>query len=243
MIIKDYLCLDIETTGLNPKTEKIIEIGAVRVRDGVITDCFESLVAPGRLLQERITNLTGITDKMLEGAPEKEEVIPKFLKFAGDDILLGHSVLFDYSFLKRAAVNCNERFERNGIDTLKIARKFLPEIESRSLGYLCSYYKIEHKAHRALADAKATVSLYQRLTEEFYTEEDFNPFPLKYKVKKESPITKSQKERLYRLLEKHKLTIGADEELRVCLTMEIDKLTRNEASRYTDRILSKCGRS
>lgn len=242
-MIKDYLCLDIETTGLNPKTERIIEIGAVRVRDGVVTDSFESLVAPGRLLQERITDLTGITDEMLEGAPEKEEVIPKFLEFAGDDILLGHSILFDYSFLKRAAINCNYQFERNGIDTLKIARKFLPDIESRSLGYLCSYYNIGHKAHRALADAKATVSLYHRLAEEFYTQEDFTSFPLVYKVKKESPITKSQKDRLYRLMEKHKLTIEADEELRVCLTMEIDKMTKNEASRYTDRILSKCGRS
>lgn len=242
MIIKDYLCLDIETTGLNPKTEKIIEIGAVRVRDGVITDSFESLIAPGRLLQERIIELTGITDQMLEGAPEKEEVIPRFLEFAGDDILLGHSILFDYSFIKRAAVNCDYQFERNGIDTLKIARKFLPDIESRSLGYLCSYYKIEHKAHRALADAKATVSLYQRLTEEFGTEEDFNPFPLVYKVKKESPATKGQKEWLYRLMEKHKLVIEADDELQVCLTMDIDKLTRNEASRYTDRILSKYGR-
>jgi len=242
MIIKDFLCLDLETTGLNPKTEKIIEIGAVRVRNGVITDSFESLVAPERLLPERITELTGITDEMLEGAPEKEEVIPKFLEFAGDDILLGHSILFDYSFLKRTAVNCNYRFEKSGIDTLKIARKFLPDLESRSLGCLCSYYKIEHKAHRALADAKATVSLYQRLAEEFYTEEDFKPFPLLYKVKKESPITKNQKERLYRLMEKHKLDLEADEELKLCLTMEIDKLTKNEASRYTDRILSKYGR-
>ena len=119
-VIKDYLCLDIETTGLNPKTEKIIEIGAVRVRNGNITESFESLVAPGRPLGERITDLTGITDEMLKNAPAREEVIPKFLEFAGEDILLGHSVLFDYSFLKKAAVNCNYQFERTGIDTLKI---------------------------------------------------------------------------------------------------------------------------
>lgn len=241
-VIKDYLCLDIETTGLNPKTEKIIEIGAVRVRNGNITESFESLVAPGRPLGERITDLTGITDEMLKNAPAREEVIPKFLEFAGEDILLGHSVLFDYSFLKKAAVNCNYQFERTGIDTLKIARKFLPEIESRRLGYLCSYYGIEHHAHRALADAQATVGLYQKLAEHFYTEEDFKPFPLQYKVKKESPITKNQKERLYYLLQKHKLAIETDETLSSCLYMELDKLTKNEASRYTDKLLSKYGR-
>lgn len=242
MMIKDYLCLDLETTGLNPKTEKIIEIGAVRVRDGRITDSFESLVAPERLLEERITELTGITDDMLKNAPEKEDIIPKFLEFAGDDIIMGHSILFDYSFLKRAAINCKCQFEKRGIDTLKIARKFLPDLESRSLSYLCSYYKIEHRAHRALEDAKATVSLYQKLAEEFYTEEDFRPFPLIYKVKKESPVTKAQKERLYHLFKKHKLAIEADQELRVCLSIELDKMTKNEASRYTDRILSKYGR-
>ncbi len=241
-VIKDYLCLDIETTGLNPKTEKIIEIGAVRVRNGSITESFASLVSPGRLLEERITDLTGITDEMLKNAPAKEEVIPKFLEFAGEDILLGHSVLFDYSFLKKAAVNCNYQFERMGIDTLKIARKFLPEVESRSLGYLCSYYGIEHHAHRALADAQATVELYRKLAEHFYTAEDFKPFPLQYKVKKESPITKNQKERLYYLLQKHKLAIEADKILSPCLYMELDKLTKNEASRYTDKLLSKYGR-
>ena len=199
MMIKDYLCLDLETTGLNPKTEKIIEIGAVRVRDGRITDSFESLVAPGRLLE-------------------------------------------DHSLCKRAAINCKCQFEKRGIDTLKIARKFLPDLESRSLSYLCSYYKIEHRAHRALEDAKATVSLYQKLAEEFYTEEDFRPFPLIYKVKKESPVTTAQKERLYHLFKKHKLAIEADQELRVCLSIELDKMTKNEASRYTDRILSKYGR-
>lgn len=241
-MLKDYLSLDIETTGLNPKTEKIIEIGAVRVRNGSIVARFESLVSPGRLLEGRITELTGITDEMLKAAPEKEEVIPRFLEFAGEDILLGHSILFDYSFLKKAAVNCNRQFERRGIDTLKLARKFLPDIESRRLSHLCSYFGIVHHAHRALADAEATASLYQKLEERFYSEEDFKPFPLQYKVKKESPATKNQIERLYCLLERHRLDIEADEELSACLRIELDKLSKNEASRYADRILSKCGR-
>lgn len=241
-VIKDYLSVDIETTGLNPKTEKIIEIGAVRVRNGSVVERFESFVSPGRPLTERITELTGITDEMLKTAPEKEEVIPKFLEFAGEDILLGHGILFDYSFLKKAAVNCNCQFEKTGIDTLKLARKFLPDIESRRLSYLCAYYGIGHNAHRALADAEATAALYQKLAEGFYAEEDFKPFPLRYKVKKESPAAKNQIERLYCLLERHRLAIEADEELSCCLRMELDKLSKNEASRYVDRILSKYGR-
>ena len=241
-MIEDYICLDLETTGLNPKTDRIIEIGAVKVRNGNIVDSFETFVAPERKLEQRIVELTGITDEMLKSAPPKEEVISQFLEFAEEDILLGHSVLFDYSFIKRVAVNCKLKFERQGIDTLKIARKFLPDLESRSLGFLCSHYQIEHNAHRAMADAKATVSLYKKLCEEFYNEQDFKPAPLLYKVKRETPITKPQKERLYRLLELHKLSIEKDEEFAVLLTMEPDKLTRNEASRCMDRILSKYGR-
>lgn len=231
-MIKDYICLDLETTGLNPKTDKIIEIGAVRVRDAKVTDSFETFVSPGRRLEEKIIGITGITDEMLETAPDIAEVIPKFLEFAGEDILLGHGIFFDYSFVKRAAVNNRLPFEKQGIDTLKIARKFLPDLESRRLSDLCKHYKIEHHAHRALADAKATAALYEKLCGQFYTEEDFKPFPLVYKIKRETPITKPQKERLYRLLEKHKLSIEAD----------IDKMTKNEASRYTDRILAKYGR-
>lgn len=91
--ISDYLCVDLETTGLNPKTDKIIEIGAVKVRGGKITDTFQTLVNPCRSLEERITGITGITDDMLFDKPVINEVLPDFLHFAGEDILLGHSVL------------------------------------------------------------------------------------------------------------------------------------------------------
>ena len=241
-MINDYTCVDIETTGLNPKTDRIIEIGAVKVQNGQITEAFESFVSPGRKLEGRITELTGITDEMLLNAPESKEVIRKFLDFAGEDILLGHSVLFDYSFLKKAAVNEKLTFERQGIDTLKIARKFLPELESRSLGFLCGHFGIAHQAHRAMADAAATVQLYEKLAEQFFTEEDFRPAPLIFKVKRETPITKPQKERFCRLLEQHRLTIEQDSELSFLLSLEAEKLTRSEASRYMDKLLARCGR-
>lgn len=229
-----YTALDLETTGLHPKMDRVIEIGAVKVREGKVVDRFQSLVNPGRILEEKICRLTGISDGMLSDAPEIDELIEPLLGFIGEDVLVGHGVLFDYSFIKRAAVNHSMVFEKMGIDTLKLARKLLPELESRRLEFLCVYYGIGHKAHRALGDAQAASDLYGKLAELFYKghEEDFEPRPLIFQVKKESPATKHQKERLYKLLDRHKITIG----------YQVEKLTRNEADRIMDQILATYGR-
>lgn len=232
-MIKTYVCVDLETTGLNPKTDKIIEIGAVKVLDGEIIDRFSSFVNPGRKLEERIVELTGIQDEDLVEAPLIEEVLPRILEFIGDAYLLGHSVLFDFSFLKKAAVNQKLTFEREAIDTLKIARKYLADLEHRSLDYLCDFYEISHNAHRALADAEATHVLYGKLLEKFYNPEDvlFQPRKLIFKAKKDSPATNSQKERLYRLTNQHNITLDVD----------IEMLTKSEASRIIDKIRQQQG--
>ena len=234
-----YVCIDLETTGLDPKTDKIIEIGVVRVENNAVAEEWETFVNPDRRLEERIIELTGIRDEQLSAAPMIEEVLPTLLEIVGDHPLLGHSVMFDYSFIKKAAVNRRMTFEKDGIDTLKIARKYLTELESRSLGYLCEYYGICHNAHRALCDAKATVELYRKLTELFYYKEEaegekslFRPKKLCYHVKRDTPITIPQKEQLYKLIDKHKLIIDYD----------IEKLTRSEASRQIDRLLAEYGR-
>ena len=235
-MIQDYVCLDLETTGLDPKTDKIIEIGAVKVRGGEIVDSFQSFVNPGRMLPEKIVELTGICDEDLKDAMSIETVIPKFLEFSGNDYFLGHSVLFDYSFMKKAVVNLDgkNKYEKFGIDTLKISRKHLASLESRKLSYLCAYYGIDQKAHRALGDAMATHFLYQRLLKDFYegNETDFVPGQLIYSVKRETPITKAQKERLSKLITLHNINYLYD----------LDCLTRNEASRITDQILATYGR-
>lgn len=231
-MVNDYVALDLETTGLNPKRDRMIEVGAVKVRNGMVTETFQSLVNPGRALNETVCELTGITEEMLKNAPDEDEVLGEILDFIGEDVLVGHRILFDYSFLKRLAVNRKLVFERKGIDTLKLARKFLPELESRRLSCLCVYYGIEHTAHRALGDAGASSKLYQKLAELYYNEKDFAPQELIFRIKKETPISKPQKERLYKLLDKHKIAMEYD----------IDKLTKNEASRITDQILSKYGR-
>lgn len=231
-MICDFTALDIETTGLDPKMDKVIEIGAVKIRNSRETGRFDALVNPGRKLTEKIMQLTGIRDEDLENAPYIEEVLPELLDFIGEDVLLGHRILFDYSFIKRAAVNHNLVFEKQGIDTLKLARRFLPELESKRLTSLCEYYGIEYNAHRAYSDAGAAAKLYFKLMEHFPVEEAFAPFPLIYKVKRETPATERQKERLYKLIEQHKIVTD----------YEIDRLTRNEASRITDKIILQYGR-
>lgn len=229
-----YVSIDLETTGLNPKLDKIIEIGAVKVAAGKITDTYSTFVNPGRVLEERIVQLTGICDEDLREAPDMERVLPRVIDFLDELPLLGHRILFDYSFLKKAAVDQKLPFEKQGIDTLKISRKYLADLEHRNLDYLCEYYGIPHRAHRALADAEAASILYHKLAEQFYSEEEalFKPAQLNFKVKRDTPATKAQKERLYRLLEQHKITLSAD----------VEKLTRSEASRFTDKILAEYGR-
>ena len=251
MKINSYISIDLETTGLNPKLDRIIEVGAVKVVDGQIVDTFETLINPGRKLEERIADLTCITDGDLADKPYIEDVLPKLLQFMEMDgvsldasqitgaaggvgalPMLGHSILFDYSFLKKAAVDRKLKFEKWGVDTLKIARKYLPELEHRSLGYLCNFYQIPHKPHRALNDAEATHLLYQRLCQEFYKEEEslFYGHLLQFQVKRDTPITIPQKEQLYRLMKQHNLTVD----------VEVERLTRSEASRLTDQLLATC---
>ncbi|MCM1112832.1 MAG: 3'-5' exonuclease [Muribaculum sp.] len=227
-----YISIDLETTGLNPKWDKIIEIGALKVQKGRITDRFSTFVNPGRKLEERIVELTGIRDEDLADAPYPEDVLEEAFTFLEDLPLLGHSILFDYSFLKKVAVDRKIPFEKDGVDTLKIARRYLAELEHRNLDYLCRYYGIPHRAHRALEDAEATMLLYGKLGELFGEQDEgalFVPSPLRYQVKRDTPATKAQKEQLYRLLKQHKIVLNAD----------VERLTRREASRIIDQIRSR----
>ena len=249
----NYVVFDIETTGLNPKYEKIIEIGAAKVQNGEIVDTFSTFVNPGKSLPERIIELTGIYDTDVINAPYIEEVLDLFIDFVGDYILLGHNLIFDYSFMKKAAANQKKKFDREGIDTLKIARRFLADLESRNLSFLCDHYQIHLQAHRALNDALATHELYQRLVRDFADKEAdlFQPKELVYSVKKESPITPKQYELLLKLAKQYRLETCAGENDSVVLqpvmnvtteSIDLKRLTKNEASRLIDKLLSTFGR-
>lgn len=144
-MINSYIALDLETTGLNPKQDKIIEIGAVRVENGQETGRFHTMLNPHRELEERITELTGIAWDMLKDAPDIVDILEEFLAFCGELPLLGHRIIFDYSFVKRAAVNQGLSFEKNGIDTLTICRRFMPAEESKRLGAACAFYGLTRR--------------------------------------------------------------------------------------------------
>ncbi len=230
-----YIAVDLETTGLNPKTDRIIEIAALRVIDGRITEEKATFVNPHQQLDGRIRGLTGIEDGMLADAPDISRIIGEFAAFTQDLPLLGHNVLFDYSFLKRAAVNHGLKFEKEGLDTLRLCRMFMPRDLSKSLGPACAYFQVELKnVHRAMDDARAAHMLYQtiRARHGAADAELFLPRPLIYRIKKEQPAAKRQKEVLRELAKYH----------RIDLTVDIDYLSRNEISRLTDKIIAQYGR-
>lgn len=230
-----YISVDIETTGLDPKLDKIIEIGAVKIVDGRETGSFSTLVNPGRQITERVTELTGITDEMVAAAPKIGEAIKKAAEFFEEMPLLGHHVIFDYSFLKRAAVNEGLVFEKNGIDTLYLCRCFMPGEEKKNLTAACKWFGVKQDTHhRALADAYAAHFLYQavKASHQSLRPEVFSGKPLIYQVKKDQPASKRQKEHLHDLIKYHK----------ICLSVQTDELTRSEASRLVDQIISQYGR-
>lgn len=234
-MIDTYIALDLETTGLNPSTDRILEIGAVKVMDGQIVGTYETLVNPGRKIEKRIEELTGITDEMAAEGMDTQTAVTRLVEFCEDLPLLGHNIIFDYSFVKQNAINLNLPFEKEGIDTLKIARALFPEMEHRSLQALCSYYQIQQeRAHRAACDALSAMELYQRMRAQFpdSPEELFGPRVLVYKAKKQGPITPAQKRYLNDLIKYHKITVDES----------VDSLTKNEASRIIDRIIHEYGR-
>ncbi len=229
-MLKSYIAFDVETTGLNPLENEIIEIGALKVRNGKVAERFMEFIKPTVSLSPSITSLTGITDDMLAEARTRCQVIPDFLDFCGNDVLIGHNVSFDYSFMKCSAAADGLIFEKMGIDTLKIAQKVHSDLDSKSLGSLCSYYHIDNRsAHRAYHDALATAKLYQTLAHYFEEKEPklFQPVQLTYKIKKPQPATPKQIAFINNLIRKRQ----------VKLTWNPDTLTRSEASKMIDELL------
>lgn len=224
-----YVVVDIETTGIEPTSHYITEIGAVKIVEGQVVDQYSQLINPQVQISEQITRITGIDNDMVAKAPTFDQVIAGFIEFLEDFPIVGHNVLFDYSFLKYHCQQSGFAFERNGIDTLAIARTCLPTIQSRSLTNLIKHFDIQReKAHRAYHDALATYELYEILKMSYQENNSllFSEKPLHWRPKKSSPITPRQKEYLKALIKKHKLFED----------IEVNYLTKSEASHYIDRI-------
>lgn len=233
--ITSFVCFDIETTGLDPSIDKIIEIGGLKVKDKKIVGVFKEFINPGMLLPEKIIQITNITDDMLISARGEDEVVREFIDFVGDDIIIGHNIKFDYSFIKTAAKANGLSFEKMGIDTLDLCKRLHTELTSKSLGNMCKYYGIQNdNAHRAYDDAKATALLYVKLCNEFFEafKDVFRPKEMVYKIKKSSLITSKQKNYLIDLLKYHNIDS----------IQSIDTLTQSEASKIIDGIILNQGR-
>ncbi|HAU32387.1 MAG: DNA polymerase III, epsilon subunit [Desulfotomaculum sp. 46_296] len=161
MLISFVVC-DLETTGLSPRQDEIIEIGMALVENGEIAASYHSLVRPSRKLPVSIRRLTGLDDQMLASCPELPEVLPRALEFLGGHPLVGHNVSFDKGFLEEAA----GPLKNPSYDTLELARVVFPFSPGFSLGALCRFLNIKNeKEHRALSDTLATVELYGKLVD------------------------------------------------------------------------------
>ena len=160
-----YVVLDLETTGLNCAYNRIIEFGAVRVENGIVTEEMDILINPECPLPKKIVEITSITDKMLEKQPTIVEALPRILSFIGDAILVTHNADFDFSFLQHALRNNGfEELKNPVIDTLSLSRYLFPESKNHRLGSLCRNMDVvynEDEAHRANYDARVLNDVWQ----------------------------------------------------------------------------------
>ena len=157
-----YVVFDIETTGLSKEKEMITEIGAVKVADGKIIDRFSTFVNPQRPISAEITKLTGITDDMVKDAPTIENILPEFLKFCEDTVLVAHNASFDTGFIRIAAERAGlGELHHTIVDTLELARALLPELNKHKLDIVCEHLGVTLNGHhRAVNDAEATAEVF-----------------------------------------------------------------------------------
>ena len=156
-----YCVLDLETTGFSFRTEKITEIGIMKVKNHEVIDEFSTFVNPEKPIPQRVVEVTNITDEMVKDAPTIEEVLPKALEFIGDSVLVAHNADFDIGFLKYNAGELGLKLGNTYIDTLRLAKDLFPEYKKYKLGIIAENLGIKVEvAHRALDDVDTTVKVF-----------------------------------------------------------------------------------
>lgn len=163
----NYIMLDIETTGLDPIRNEMIEIDAVKVINHQVVDRFSRLIRPLHSIPPFITRLTGITNDMVKNEACCSEVLAEFLVFIQDHILIGHNVNFDMGFIRQA---CEKEFgiilDNPVLDNLRYARALLPQLSHHKLADCVNYFNLYHEnAHRAIDDAQVTYEVFEKLRE------------------------------------------------------------------------------
>lgn len=162
---KNYVVVDAETTGLDPRHDEIIEIAALRVRNHEAAERFASLVKPQQRISDRITELTGITNEMVQDAPSIGQVLPDFRSFVGGDLIVGHNVNFDINFLYDNSEQCGlGAVENNYLDTLRLSRRLYPEEKHHRLEDLVQRFGVgDNVEHRAMSDVLQTKACYDAM--------------------------------------------------------------------------------
>lgn len=240
---KDYIVVDLETTGLNPGFNEIIEISAIKV-SGDITSTYSTLIKPENEIDEFITDLTGITNAMVKNAPRIEEELPKFLDFIGstDAIIVGHNVSFDINFLfTECELSGLPHFSNNFIDTLRIARKLLPQLKHHRLADIVNYYGLSYDgAHRAMVDCELTKAIFEKLhgeIEEGKEEEFIKSFKYHKKGIGGTGYVRTQNMVIEPIppeeIDKDNLLYGRN----ICITGTLDKFERKHAH----QLILNCG--
>ncbi len=203
--LDEYTVIDIETTGLSPDYDCIIELSAIKVKNGELTAKYSSLVKPYNTfiydefneyyVDAFITELTGITNEMLETAPDIEKVLPDFLCFIGDSIIVGHNVNFDINFIYDDAKNIlNKKFQNDYCDLMRISRRLFPNLPNHKLATLAQEFNIEQlESHRGLVDCITTMKCFEYCKQFAISNNiDFSVFKSKkLDVRKISPTTES----------------------------------------------------
>lgn len=164
--IDTYVVVKIETSGLDPDLDDIIEFAAIKVIDGKAEETFKSLVCPFLEISEEIEELTGIKNRMLETAPDKHSVLAEFLDFVGESVVVGHNVEFDLKFIREACISAfDEGFANNYISTKTLAENLLEnELDYYSMESVAEYFGYEYPARRrAMSDARLVDRCYRKL--------------------------------------------------------------------------------
>ncbi len=167
LLNNDVVVFDFETTGLESSVNEIIEIGAVRIVKGKITETFSALIKPKQEISQEITNITGITNEMVKDSLSIEQVLPDFYKFTRGAVLSAYNIAFDYNFLYAISKKMNYNFDNRQIDTMYLARTKLPGIKNYRLKTVATELGVTlDNAHRAVYDAVATAEVFIKLSDD-----------------------------------------------------------------------------
>lgn len=159
---KNYCVLDLETTGLSPRNNEIIEIGILKIKNNKIVDSYNSLVKPNKPITPGVTKINHITNAMVESSPSFNEIKEDVITFIGDNVIVAHNATFDLNFLVNSL---KSSIQNRYLDTLQLSRKYYPDLPNHKLETLVSELNLIQNSHRALDDCRSTYELFEKIKE------------------------------------------------------------------------------